>query len=1028
MNDNLPSWLTDPEDDEDSGSFDWLSELDNEGQPSTPPQKPLDVGKPPAEDPFDFDFDALSTFDAGEQPVEDTGDWLGDLSDNPFDVKPTAPAEDESDLMPDWMRTKEGIPSVADLMQASADAPQADEGLPDWLQTSETDLPLAGEVTRLPSPAASDDSIPPWLRGTDMDDAADDEDLGTDDAGALPIWLQGADDMGAADANAFQASFDDLEFDVEEPIQPDFGVANDFEAPVFDVPSFDTPQPENAGLGMDAPWLTGSDPENSLDLDALLAESAIEDDTDALLASLLMPTSNDDEMDVADLLSTLTPSSSEISAPAPSVSGGDLSETEFGQVSEDFDFDEMLNYQPDLPEIEAESPHEMSTQEFQKLLQGDDITRFDSGRVDFGSLLGSDPIPRPGGAEMSQGQIPDFLRDVSVSDVSASSMMRQQQDTPLEDLPPELRALLDESVAASTGTAVSPAPVFPLISKPSKTVPAGVTGLTDAQRRGADLLRTIAAATAAVPEAAAVKPVRRGFRYNLPRLLVALLVAAAVTLPLIDQFDMLRFVPPPPLTFGAGSAAEKAYAQLDKLETGQLVLFAVDSSPGGLVELDGAFAGIVRHAEMRGAIPVIVSTDPVSLVAIDRKMTELMPEGRGQAYYISRYIPGDALGIRSLIDNTEDVFAFDADGQSSGLTVNSLEEFGGVVVVTDRADGIRTWTEQLAANTASPVVFVVSAGAAPIARVYADAIGAPLLVGMGDGSTYISQMGAQMSENGLIPFGVTPSETPTPTSTATETPTATDTPTETPTPTFTATLRDSEQTATTDAMILAGITPSATNTSTPTDTPTNTATATDTPTRTPTSTHTFTPSRTPTSTATPTNTLTPTNTRTPDPSAGPTETPSRTSTATRTPTATATRESGDLNAFVTVNYRINVRSGPSESFPVVGSVGPGQEMRVLDRDEAERWVNILVVDSNVEGWVSRGLIAIEGEDDDSASLFTVLGGDTRFGAGASQQVDAPQTLADRRWHAVTTGIIVSVALIAFGSLIGVVRGLARRRR
>src|SRR5690606_29875863 len=127
------SWLTDPEDDEDSGNFDWLSELDNEGQPSTPPQKPLDVGKPPAEDPFDSDFDALSTFDVGEEPVEDTGDWLGDLSDNPFDVKPTAPAEDESDLLPEWLRTKEGLPSLADLMQASADAPQGDEGLPEWL-------------------------------------------------------------------------------------------------------------------------------------------------------------------------------------------------------------------------------------------------------------------------------------------------------------------------------------------------------------------------------------------------------------------------------------------------------------------------------------------------------------------------------------------------------------------------------------------------------------------------------------------------------------------------------------------------------------------------------------------------------------------------------------------------------------------------------------------------------------------------------------------------------------------------------
>ena len=108
--------------------------------------------------------------------------------------------------MPDWMRTKEGLPSLADLMQASADAPQADEGLPEWLQTSETELPLAGEELTPTSSATSDDSIPPWLRGTEMDDVAEEDEPRTDNFGALPVWLQGADDLGAADANAFQAA------------------------------------------------------------------------------------------------------------------------------------------------------------------------------------------------------------------------------------------------------------------------------------------------------------------------------------------------------------------------------------------------------------------------------------------------------------------------------------------------------------------------------------------------------------------------------------------------------------------------------------------------------------------------------------------------------------------------------------------------------------------------------------------------------------------------------------------------------
>ena len=136
--------------------------------------------------------------------------------------------------------------------------------------------------------------------------------------------------------------------------------------------------------------------------------------------------------------------------------------------------------------------------------------------------------------------------------------------------------------------------------------------------------------------------------------------------------------------------------------------------------------------------------------------------------------------------------------------------------------------------------------------------------------------------------------------------------------------------------------------------------------------------------------------------------------------------SGDEQiAFVKVNYRINVRSGPGEGFPAVASVGPDSPMLVLGYDEREIWVNVRLEDGTTEGWVAKRLVNIIGG---SAGLPVALNQEMRFGAGASLQIASTDTAAERRWHGITAGIIVSALLIALGSLIGVVRGLARRRR
>ncbi|HMQ52242.1 MAG TPA: PA14 domain-containing protein [Anaerolineae bacterium] len=50
-------------------------------------------------------------------------------------------------------------------------------------------------------------------------------------------------------------------------------------------------------------------------------------------------------------------------------------------------------------------------------------------------------------------------------------------------------------------------------------------------------------------------------------------------------------------------------------------------------------------------------------------------------------------------------------------------------------------------------------------------------------------------------------------------------------------------------------------------------------------------------------------------------------------------------------YRLNVRSGPGLSYPAVGSLSRGQEVRLLGRDWPGRWV-IIDAPGNLRGWVS----------------------------------------------------------------------------
>lgn len=971
MNDEFdPKWLDDSDQPFSAGDdMDWLNSLGDDRE-KTPESD--DTGKPSMSE---FDFDAFAFNDA--DAVEDSGAWLADLSDNPFDVKPTAEPTEDPGAIPDWLQMDSEIPGYSPP-EAAAKPPAED--LPDWLNTSEQPKASAAE----PDTDEGEMPLAPWLRGADIDEDALDIPAGERDSGTLPSWLQGADDLGAADANAFQASFDDVEFEVEEPIEE----------------------------SEDLSWMTGADDQaevQSDELAALLAQGGGDADVDDLLSGLLQPTDTQGEGDV-DLLSLLSSDAGTSGAP---------------------------------PRAEAGSQGDL-----QALSEDDDFLTFDSARLNFDELLGPNPISRPADMELPEANIPDFLSDVSVSEVSAAALMRQQQeDRPIEDLPEELRALLNEGVSAVTAApgAVVPPPVLtaeaPAVKAPSKR-------RDDKGSRGVELMRSITTAAASAQDVAA-KPVRvrRRLRYNLPRLLIAALVAAAVILPFVDAFEPLRFVQLPPVLFGEKSPAEAAYAVVDGLAAGDVMLLAVDASPGSLSEIGGAMTAVVAHARARQATPVIVSTDPVALVAAQRMLEDALPEDTFNKQIIfSRYLPGDSLGVRDLAENPRDALAFDHDGRPTDLDIGSIADLDLVVIVSDRADGIRLWSEQLQPLASSPLVFVVAASAEPLARLYAESYGAPYVVGLRDSITYRSQLSAYSGPDGLIDFGVTPSATftftPTPTSTFTPTPTNTPTATNT----STSTLEPAAAQATIDALATARVTPTFTYTATDTPTATPTATATHTPTHTLTLTYTATPSRTPTITPSPTPTHTPsatftatsTATSTIVPTTGPTQqgvtaTPSRAPSATPTPEPAVTSApsltptsgaTGDLVAVVIAPTRINVRAGPGTNFPVIGSAGPGERLPVLGFNEGRTWVNVEVLGRR-DGWVSAALVRIEG---DTSAVPIVSVPQPALGMSVNAQFAGSDTMEEARYSAIYVGAVVSAALIMIGTIIGVIRGIARRRK
>ena len=349
-----------------------------------------------------------------------------------------------------------------------------------------------------------------------------------------------------------------------------------------------------------------------------------------------------------------------------------------------------------------------------------------------------------------------FLRRRSQSETesTAADLVSVQADRPVNELDERLLALRERSQPATT-TQQALYDVDELLVTPEiQHKPGGVisaVALSKAQQQQVEMLKDIVGGPLQADEGAAREgrglPSLPGFSLGAaPRLIAAAFLMLVVSLPFVSSDFAEGELPP--VDFHEGRhGPTNFYNQLDNLSSDDTVLVAFEYGPTAAGELDQLAELFLRHIFAQRAVPLIVSSNPIAVVHAQNIISELnrsvadtgLSLEHGSDYFILRYLPGGAVGLRELSGNFADVVRVSAKGVLTGLEFTSLEEMTLTVLIAETADDMRNWVEQALPRNEGALLLVATGYAAqPLAQAYVDStvnIIGPV-VGLRDAYTY----------------------------------------------------------------------------------------------------------------------------------------------------------------------------------------------------------------------------------------------------------------------------------------------------
>jgi len=261
---------------------------------------------------------------------------------------------------------------------------------------------------------------------------------------------------------------------------------------------------------------------------------------------------------------------------------------------------------------------------------------------------------------------------------------------------------------------------------------------TESQNKAAQVLAALARAE--VGQAAPAT--RRPFSLPLLRWLVAALMLLAAMVPF---WAPELFGEPAPLVVGSETAlAAQAIEDLGRDGTPRRpVLMVIDYEPGQAAELSPVAEVFARHILRLGLPVVAVGTAPGSAGVAEQVLTRSAQDMSNVSGFDYEpythlvnlgYLPGGGVGVVEFAVDPRRVFLSDFSGHGDALWdqpalagVESLSDFGALVIVSGSPEGARAWIEQTAfINADHPIVIAASAGAGPLLRPYLASQGGPV--------------------------------------------------------------------------------------------------------------------------------------------------------------------------------------------------------------------------------------------------------------------------------------------------------------